>query len=251
MFYQALSARPESARRGDGASLEHANNVASAYRLQLHRVCRSLFTTVATVDTSRFGKAPLAHRIVKNSRVTPVSLRPCLVVDSFLAFLCGLVLSVHAFLGVDSFLVSTLSWLWTHSCWTVGQTAESLLSLVAVATEQLAHAPVDGSGDTGPGGVDYALHLRCLRDEVAAIAAEASSVASSTTLLAAPPPQPSPMTAAVETALRAEVTRLSRELVEAKEDLLRDEGTPMCDTDHWTLITTHNRLHVHVLPWCT
>ena len=70
------------------------------------------------------------------------------------------------------------------------------------------------------------LHLEFL--PCAALTGDASSVASGITHANAPAPSPSQLTSAVEAALRAEVSRLTRELVEAKEDLLRDEGVRWC-----------------------
>ena len=62
-----------------------------------------------------------------------------------------------------------------------------------------------------------------LPPQVLTVASEASTVASSSALLSSPPTLPSAGVHA-DAAARAELARLARELLEAREDLQRDEG---------------------------
>ena len=62
-----------------------------------------------------------------------------------------------------------------------------------------------------------------LPPQILTVASEASAVASSSTLLSSPPTLPSAGVHA-DAAARAELARLARELLEAREDLQRDEG---------------------------
>ncbi len=69
----------------------------------------------------------------------------------------------------------------------------------------------------------YSGFFHRLPPQVLIVASEASAVASSSTLLSSPPTLPSAGVHA-DAAARAELARLARELLEAREDLQRDEG---------------------------